>query len=532
METRQGSWKTFSSGNGGLKIEERTLRSCGVNQCLVTLAFAGVEVNLVLFSKLVLRQTNEEVANTFSRWDGAMYFCSLLGAFLNDCHLGRYFTCIAFQALLIIIRNIGLLVTTLWTWIFLLEPDGCGKLGELCNPHTLAKIAIFYVSIYLMAVGYGGSEPALVALGLEQFDEDDPKENQFKTNFYSYYYVVRNLGCLVSETVLAYIESRGHWTLAFWICTSCAIVAYLSLLSGTKRYKHIRPTPNNPISRFSRVVVASIRKMNLEVPRNGKAPLHNHSSREVKCIFWLMPIWLCTVMSSAIFVPMLALFVEQGAAMDTTQGAAMDTTVSGFHISPASMTVFDIVSTFVLIILYNKLIFSALVKLIKQNAKELQRIGIGLAIAIAALLSARLVEQQRLRHAGTSETSSLSIFWQAPQYVLLGLSEAFAYVAQMEFFVSQSPDGLKSIRVGLSMASLAIGCFAGSFLLTIVMDITTRNGGHGWVPQSLNDGHLDRFFFLSAMLTLVILSIFAVCAKRYKSIVMAKRDGADEVAEL
>lgn len=84
--------------------------------------------------------------------------------------------------------------------------------------------------------------------------------------------------------------------------------------------------------------------------------------------------------------------------------------------------------------------------------------------------------------------------------MLLGVSEASAYVAQMEFFVSQSPDGLKSIGVGLSMASLALGCYAGSFLLTIVTDITTRNRGRGWVPPNLNDGHLDRFF-LSAVLT-------------------------------
>lgn len=171
--------------------------------------------------------------------------------------------------------------------------------------------------------------------------------------------------------------------------------------------------------------------------------------------------------------------------------------------------------------LYNKLVVPAFVKLTKRDPKpptELQRIGIGLAIAIVSLVIAGLIEQQRLRHAGSGETSSLSIFWQVPQYVLLRVSEASAYVAQMEFFTSQSPDGLKSIGVGLSMASLALGCYAGSFLLTIVMDITRRNGGRGWVPPNLNDGHLDRFFFLAAVLTLANLSIFAVCAKGYKNI--------------
>ncbi|XP_039029919.1 protein NRT1/ PTR FAMILY 7.2-like [Hibiscus syriacus] len=61
-----------------------------VNQGLVTLAFAAVEVNLVLFSKSVLRQTNAEATNTFSRWMGTVYLFSLMGAFLSDSYLGRY----------------------------------------------------------------------------------------------------------------------------------------------------------------------------------------------------------------------------------------------------------------------------------------------------------------------------------------------------------------------------------------------------------------------------------------------------------
>ncbi|KAK8712233.1 hypothetical protein V6N13_147475 [Hibiscus sabdariffa] len=48
---------------------------------------------------------------------------------------------------------------------------------------------------------------------------------------------------------------------------------------------------------------------------------------EGKSILRLLPIWSCTVLSSVVFIQMLSLFVEQGAAMDTT--------VSNFHIPPA-----------------------------------------------------------------------------------------------------------------------------------------------------------------------------------------------------
>lgn len=68
-----------------------------MNQGLANLAFAGVEVNMVLFAKSVLRQTNADASNTFSRWMGTLYLSSLIGAFLSDSYLGRFLTCVTFQ---------------------------------------------------------------------------------------------------------------------------------------------------------------------------------------------------------------------------------------------------------------------------------------------------------------------------------------------------------------------------------------------------------------------------------------------------
>lgn len=250
---------------------------------------------------------------------------------------------------------------------------------------------------------------------------------------------------------------------------------------------------------------------------------------EVKCVLRLLPVWFCTIFSSVVFIQMLSLFVEQGAVMNRT--------VSNFQIPPASMTAFDIVSTSTFIVLYDKLIVPSYVKLTKREPKppnELQRIGIGLAIAIPAMIIAGVVEQQRVKHAGNSrkEISSLSIFWQTPQYVLVGVSEALVYVAQMEFFATQIPDGLKSLGIGLSMSSSAIGSYVASMILTVVMMITTKDGKPGWVPPNLNEGHLDRFFFLSAALIALNLALYIICAKRYKFISLANQEGESKRVQM
>ncbi|XP_061355904.1 protein NRT1/ PTR FAMILY 7.3-like [Gastrolobium bilobum] len=536
-----------------------------VNQGLVALAFTGVEVNLVLFAKLILRQTNAEAANTFTIWMGTTYFFSLIGAFLSDSYLGRYLTCIIFQVVFII----GLVLLSLSSHFSLLRTHDCGKIGLLCEPQMPIQMAIIYISIYLIAIGNGAADPALATFGADQFDEEEPEEQPSKASFYSNFYVALNLGSLVAETVLAYIETAGNWELGFWICAGSASVSFLLLLSGTHRYRHFKPF-GNPISRFAQVLVSSLRKMKLQIPTNGEGlydfqeggdnsvrRIHHTNGlgfldraaivsieekntllgkgqkpnpwhlctvtqvEEVKCVLRLMPVWFCTIFSSVIFIQMLSLFVEQGATMDRT--------FFKFQIPPASMTAFDIISTSAFILLFDILIVPLYVKVMKKNPKpptELRRIGIGLAIAIIALTVAGFVERKRLKLASHNgeETSSLSIFWQIPQYVLVGVAEAFVYVAQMNFFTSQIPDGLKSLGMGLSMSSSALGSYVANIILTVVMKITSSHGRPGWVSPNLNDGHLDRFFFLSAFLTAIDLILFIVCAKRYKGIALEKRE--------
>ncbi|XP_058729286.1 protein NRT1/ PTR FAMILY 7.3-like [Vicia villosa] len=569
--TKDGSVDCY--GKPAIKSKTGGWRSASwllVNQFLVTLAFTGVEVNLVLFAKLVLRQSNAESANTFSTWMGTTYFFSLIGAFLSDSYLGRYLTCIIFQ----IVLNIGLVLLSLSTHYLLLKPQGCGKIGFLCEPHSPLHVAILYISIYLVALGNGAADPALATFGSDQFDEQEPREEKSKSLFFSYFYVALNLGSLAAETILAYIETSGNWVLGFWICVGCGGFSFLVFMAGTLRYRHMKTT-RNPILRFAQVFVSSAKKIKLQVPANGEGlydvregddrKMHHTKGlgffdraaiistkeehklleksenrnpwslctvtqvEEVKCILRLLPVWLCTIFSSVVFIQMLSLFVEQGSTMNRK--------FYKFEIPPASMTAFDIISTSLFIMFFDVLIVPLYVKIVKRDPKlpsELQRIGIGLSITILALIVAGLVEKKRLEFASTDgkETSSLSIFWQIPQYVLVGVAEAFVYVAQMNFFTSQAPDGLKSLGMGLSMSTSAVGSYVADTILSVVMKITSTHGRHGWVSPNLNEGHLDWFFFLSAVLTGINLVFYVACATRYKIVEMEKRDETKKEEEV
>ncbi|KAL6130419.1 hypothetical protein ACLB2K_068798 [Fragaria x ananassa] len=542
-----------------------------VNQGLATLAFFGVGVNLVLFLTRVLGQDNAEAANNVSKWTGTVYIFSLLGAFLSDSYWGRYKTCAIFQVIFVI----GLTLLSLTTYLFLLKPKGCGDEKSPCGEHSNFEFAFFYLSIYLIALGNGGYQPTIATFGADQFDEDDPEEGHSKIAFFSYFYLALNLGSLFSNTILGYFEDKGIWTVGFWASTGSAAMALILFLCGTPRYRHFKPQ-GNPLSRFCHVLVAAIRKWKVKITSDGddlyeehlkqcpenqsRKILHtrgfkfldraaiitskesNHVDKyaqnpwrlctvtqveEVKCVLRLLPIWLCTILYSVVFTQMASLFVEQGAVMKTT--------VSNFHIPPASMSSFDILSVALFIFIYRRVLDPLVAKLRKRGLTELQRMGIGLVIAIMAMISAGVVECFRLKYARTDcastdceSPSSLSIFWQVPQYMLVGASEVFMYVGQLEFFNSQAPDGLKSFGSALCMTSISLGNYVSSLLVTIVMRFSSRDDMSGWIPGNLNRGHLDRFYFLLAALTTADLMVYIVCAKWYKYIKFEAKGGDDQ----
>ncbi|PON56722.1 Proton-dependent oligopeptide transporter [Parasponia andersonii] len=551
-----------------------------VNQGLATLAFFGVGVNLVLFLTRVLGQDNAEAANNVSKWTGTVYLFSLVGAFLSDSYWGRFKTCAIFQAIFVL----GLASLSLSSYIFLLKPKGCGDEKTPCGHHSTIGTALFYVSIYLIALGNGGYQPNIATFGADQFDEEDPNEGLSKIAFFSYFYLALNLGSLFSNTILGYFEDKGVWALGFWASAGSATLALVLFLCGTPRYRHFSPK-GNPLSRFCQVMVAAGRKWKVEMMPGGenlyedvgketsqngsRNILHTEGFKfldraaiitekdlnrreeedasqtnpwrlctvtqveEVKCILRLLPIWLCTILYSVVFTQMASLFVEQGDAMNTT--------LSGFHIPPASMSSFDILSVAAFIFLYRRVIHPLAARITKnpKGLTELQRMGIGLVIAIMAMVSAGVVEVFRSKYAqndcpttgsctGSSNPSSLSIFWQVPQYVLVGASEVFMYVGQLEFFNSQAPDGLKSFGSALCMTSMSLGNYVSSLLVTIVMKISTRGDMPGWIPGNLNRGHLERFYFLLAALTAADLVVYFLCAKWYKYTKFEGRNGEDE----
>ncbi|KAM1205239.1 hypothetical protein ACFX2G_006167 [Malus domestica] len=544
-------------GNTAKRNETGTWKACPFilgNECCERLAFYGMSSNLVIYFKSQLNQMSAAAAKNNSNWGGTSYLTPLLGALLADSYLGRYKTIASFSLIYII----GMTLLTMSASVPGMKPTCVSK--DVCHANG-GQTAATFIALYLIALGTGGIKPCVSSYGADQFDDDDEVEKKHKGSFFNWFYFSINVGAMIASSVLVWIQDNVGWEWGFGVPAVAMAIAVLSFFSGTRLYRNQKPG-GSPLTRIIQVIVASIRNYKVKVPEDksllyetadaessiqGSRKLdHTNEFRffdkaavevqgdqikdskspwrlstvtqveELKSIIRLLPIWATGIIFAAACSQMSNFFVLQGTLMDIRVGR------SSFEIPAASLSIFDILSVIFWVPIYDRIIVPAARKYTgqKNGLTTLQRMGIGLFISIFSMVCAAVLELIRLRSVRqnnyyTYEHMPMSVFWQVPQYFLIGAAEVFKVIGQLEFFYDQAPDAMRSLCSALSLSTIALGNYFNSILVTIVTKMTTKNGNPGWIPNNLNYGHLDYFFWLLAVLSVLNLGVYLFIAKWY-----------------
>ncbi|CAA0832854.1 Protein NRT1/ PTR FAMILY 8.1 [Striga hermonthica] len=136
-----------------------------------------------------------------------------------------------------------------------------------CHPTPL-QTGITFTALYLIALGTGGIKPCVSSFGADQFDEQDEKEKKRKSSFFNYFYLSINIGALVAASVLVWVQMNVGWGWGFGIPAVAMAVAVAFFVFGSGMYRLQRPG-GSPITRIFQVLVASVRKFNVKVPKDG-----------------------------------------------------------------------------------------------------------------------------------------------------------------------------------------------------------------------------------------------------------------------
>ncbi|XP_047089525.1 protein NRT1/ PTR FAMILY 8.3-like isoform X2 [Lolium rigidum] len=555
------------TGDGSVDIKGRpaTRRTTGNwracffilgDECCERLAYYGIAKNLVTYLKSKLHQGNLEAARNVTTWQGTCYLTPLIGAVLADSYWGKYWTIAVFSS----IYFIGLVVLTLSASLPALQPPSC--LGSVCPEASLLQNGTFFLGLYMIALGTGGIKPCVSSFGADQFDDSDPTERVKQGSFFNWFYFSINIGSFISGTVIVWIQDNSGWGIGFAIPTVFMALAIASFFSASNMYRFQKPG-GSPITRVCQVVVAAFRKLHAEAPHDasllyevdgqhsaieGSRKLEHTSElefldkaavissadaksdlftnpwrlctvtqvEELKILVRMFPVFATTIIFNAVYAQNSSMFIEQGMVLDKQVGS--------FKVPPASLSTFDVISVIIWVPLYDRVVIPIARKFTgrEKGFSELQRIGIGLVLSIVAMVSAALVEMKRLEIAMyeglTHENVAvpMSILWQIPQYIFVGAAEVFTNIGQLEFFYDQAPDAMRSLCAAFALVTVSAGSYLSSIILTLVAYLTTQGGNPGWIPDNLNEGHLDRFFWLIAGISFVNLLLYIVCAMRYR----------------
>ncbi|KAF3968921.1 hypothetical protein ACB098_03G109100 [Castanea mollissima] len=535
------------------------------NEMAERMAYFGLSVNMVAFMFYVMHRPFSSSSNAVNNFLGISQASSVLGGFLADAYLGRYWTITIFTTIYLAgLTGITLCATMS---IFVPNQDHCDQLSLLlgnCEPAKQWQMVYLYAALYVTGFGAAGIRPCVSSFGADQFDERRPDYKSLLDRFFNFFYLSVTIGAILAFTAVVYIQIKHGWGAAFGSLAVAMGISNMVFFIGTPLYRHRLPG-GSPLTRVAQVLVAAFRKRNTsfssseliglyEVPgkqsaiRGSGKIAHTDYFRcldkaalqlkedgpnpspwrlctvtqveEVKILLKLIPIPACTIMLNVVLTEYLTLSVQQAYTLNTHMGH--------LKLPVTCMPVFPGLSIFLILSLY----YSTFVPISRRitghphGASQLQRIGIGLLVSILSVAWAGTFERYRRNYAIKHEYDAnflipmpnLSAYWLLIQYCLIGIAEVFCIVGLLEFLYEEAPDAMKSI--GSSYAALAggLGCFVASILNSIIKSVT-GNAGKGqpsWLSQNINTGRFDYLYWLLTVLSLINFLAFLYSAHRYK----------------
>ncbi|CAK9150989.1 unnamed protein product [Ilex paraguariensis] len=420
-------------GNPVLRSKRGGWTACSfvvVYEVFERMAYYGISSNLVIYLTKKLHQGTVKSSNNVTNWVGTVWVTPLLGAYVADAHLGRYWTFVIASAIYLA----GMSVLTLAVSVPGLKAPRCVDQNvENCKKASTLQLAVFYGALYTLAVGTGGTKPNISTIGADQFDDFEPKEKAQKLSFFNWWMFSIFFGTLFANTILVYIQDNVGWTLGYGLPTLGLAISVLIFLVGTPFYRHRVPS-GSPFTRMAKVIVAALRKWTVPVPSDPKelyeldleeytkggkfridsTPTLRFLNKACVQAGSTNPWMLCSVTQHP---------SEQKSWELQNPSGQPNRVCNDLHAH----------------------LRRAIRPILRKNSEEVDKNPRGITLL------------QRMGIVENGKPVPLTIFILLPQFVLMGTADAFLEWAKLEFFYDQAPESMKSLGTSYAMITLGIG---------------------------------------------------------------------------
>lgn len=395
------------------------------------------------------------------------------------------------------------------------------------KPHP-ARLGLYLLGVFVFAVGCGTVKAPIIALGADQYDEDNVEEYEARKKYFSWFYITVQIGGTLGGFAPQLFESDPIMP-----CIVTAIALGLMIIFGglffVFRNRYIEHgNPHDALS-FYRVLCTTVSRSTcnrkdvpkeVSDPENGavyerKSALQRASATfggpcEAKAVedtaqlLRLIPIFCVAIIFMLLYNQTSGPMTAQGVQMDDTQFNA--NSIGG---------VFDGVFMVVAILIIDYII-EPLCKKHNYDLKPINKMFFGMCFAILSALYFGGLEYWRIStpiimsevDGADSPKHALSAWAQLPGYFLMSCGEAFFFVSTITYFNNEAPLALRGTGQGLNQLTSAMSSWIG---------IGFEQGLKMWIPDNLDDGHFSYYCFVLAALMTATIGFYFVALWLYTS---------------
>jgi len=434
------------------------------NEVCERFSYYGMLSILTLYLKNAMGMDKAESTEVVHLFAAAVYFLPLLGGWLADRWLGRYWTILSIS-------------------LFYCLGHGALALFE-------GHLAGVYLGLGLIAIGAGGIKPCVSAFVGDQFTTH---QESLLTRIYGWFYWAINLGAFFGYALIPLLRDRAGYSWAFGVPGIFMALATLIFWLGTRHYVRQPPSGKASGGNFFAVLCYSLTHASERQPGQSfldtaLARYDREAVEGAKAVGGILMVFATMPVFWALFNQVNTTWVLQGEKMIPFTVLAYK--VDGERIQSISALLVMIWVPILTIWVY------PLAERLGLRPTALRRMGTGMVLGALSFFICGWIQSRM--DAG----QPMSLAWQVWPYIVLEAGEVMVSATALEFAFSQAPSRMKSIIMSFWLMTIA----GGHFLVAAFTNLNRR---------FVHAQGASEFLFY-AVLMLVVAGLFVFLATRYR----------------